>query len=132
MPGISSPVRALMRENMRRIKMKAVNHIRIAQWFEKNQLIVIGPARPARDHRVPRSAFANGRSQFRLHSIPAVSIGKLRLVQNFTETSLRIPRKIMPSHRPPEVAELLHETVVLRQPRLKIAGRMQIDHYRQP
>ncbi len=88
----------------------------IAQGLEKNQIIVIGPARPGSDYRVLRSAFANRCGQLRLYSLPAVTIGKLRLVQDFKKDSLRIPGRIMPRQRPPEVGELLNKGVVFRQP----------------
>ncbi len=94
--------------------MKVVYHIRIAQRLDKNQFIIVRPPGACRDNRVLRSPFANRRRQLRLHSVPAVTIGKLGLVQNFKEDALRIPCGIMPRQRSPEVGELLHKTVVFR------------------
>ena len=79
-----------MRKNMRLVKMKRVNHIRIAQRVKKKQIIVVRPPRPRRNNRMLRRARTNRPRQLRLDAIPSVRIAHLRLIQNLEENPLRI------------------------------------------
>src|SRR3984957_11317096 len=58
-PVVGTPSSSLMSENMRLIKMKVVNDIRIMQRLLKNQVTVIRPARSGSDDGVRGGTLAD-------------------------------------------------------------------------
>ena len=111
---------------MRGVEVEGVDHVGIAQWFEKHQLVLARPIRAARKDCVLGRALAHGRGQFCLNPIPAVAIRHFGLVEDLKEDELRIPTCIMVGEGFPEIRELGNEPVLF-QPGFEIALRVQIE-----
>src|SRR3984885_15653188 len=111
MPVVRSPSRTLMREDVRLIKMKYVDDVVIRQRLEKDQVVIVVPARAGGDDGIGRGSSPNGGGQLRLHSIPAVSVAHLGLVQDFEEHAVGIPGSIVLGHRAPEIGKAFDEVV---------------------
>src|SRR6202030_1896389 len=84
-PEICSPSRTLVREDVRLIEMKVIDHVGIPQRLEKNHFIIIRPASPRGYDGVLGSTLANGRRQSGLHPVPPIAVRELRLVYDFKE-----------------------------------------------
>jgi len=132
MPEVGTPRRTLMGKDVRLVEMEVVNDIGIKQWLEKNEFIIIRPTCPGRDDRVLWRALTRGSDQLRLHSVPAIAVGKLGLVQDLQEYALLVPGRIVPGQRAPEIGELVHQSVFFSQPRLEVTLRMHINHHSEP
>ena len=120
-----------MREKMRLVEMKVVDHVRIAHWLKENSSSSFDQRAPAAMMVFCGAPSRIANRQLCLHSIPAIAIGKLGLVQNFKENSLRIPGGIMLRQRSPEIRQLLHNAVIFCETRFEVALRMQIDDHSQ-
>ena len=116
-----------MREDVGLVEMEDVDHVRIGQRFEEDKILVVIPSCSGRDDRVPWCGSADRGGQLRFHSIPPVSIFEFRLVEDFEEDALRIPRRVMLRHHAPEVGVTLDKFVLLSQPLFEVRVGMHIN-----
>src|ERR1700680_172601 len=101
-----------MRKDMRLVEMEYVDDGGIGERLEKNQIVIIVPARAGGDDAVCGRASPNGRGELGLHSVPAVGVAHLRLVENFEEDAIRVPRSITLRHCIPEIGEAFDAVVL--------------------
>jgi hypothetical protein len=87
-----------MGEDVRLVKMKNVNDVGVASGSRKTMSSSSSQRAPAAMIVFFGAPLPNRRGQLRFHSVPAVGIAHLRLVQNFEEHSVRIPRRIALRH----------------------------------
>ena len=116
-----------MREDVRLVEMERVDDVRIAQWLEKHEIVVIRPVRARRDDRLPRRAFADCRRELCLDAVPAITILAAGLVENLEENAVRIERRPVLRQRPPEIRELFDELIIRSQPLLEIRIGVDVD-----
>src|SRR5882724_3752610 len=78
---------------------------------------------------MPWSTLSNRPCELHLDTQPPVAVVNLRLIDDFKEHALGIPRRIVLRELPPEVREPLHESVV-GESRFEVAFRMDVNHNR--
>src|SRR5260221_14740944 len=88
-PGLA-PACTLVRELMRLVEVKVVDHVAIRQRLKREKVGDAGVVGAGGDDRVARGGIANGCGKAGLNTGPAISIVDFRLVENLKEDTLRV------------------------------------------
>src|SRR5579885_2859037 len=91
-PVIRSPGRALMREDVRRVEMKNVDDVGIAQRLEEDHVVVVVPTGAWNEDGVLRRGLPDCLYDTGGDSLPAVSVMQFGLVEDLEEDAVGFPR----------------------------------------
>ena len=119
-PVVVAPGRSLVGKNVRIVIVEDIDHVGIAERLKKKHVFVVIPIRTRRDDGVLRSVLPDRRGQLRFHAIPAVTIMKLRLVENLEKNAVGIIRGVMASNHAPKISKALDRIILFREPGLKV------------
>ena len=120
-----------MREDVRLVEVKCVDHVGVAQRLEEDEIVVIGPVRARGDDGVVRRAFADCGRELGLDAVPAIAVIAAGLVENFEEDAIGVERGPVARERTPEIGEFFDEFVVGCQALFEIVVGVDVDVHRQ-
>src|SRR5580704_13965402 len=120
-----------MREDIRFVKVKSVDDVGVAQRFEEEQIIVVGPMRSGRNDGVVWRSLADCCCKLSFNAIPTKLILSLRLVEDLKEHAIRIKGRVVPRKCPPEIRKFFHKFIV-REALFEFGISLYIEFDREP